>query len=185
MTDLNGKRVAILIDNGFEEVEMTQPRQALNDGGATTIIVSPQKEKVRAWSFTDWSSDYKVDQPLDGANPEDYDALLLPGGVINPDRLRMLPDPVVFARHFFEIGKPVASICHSPWMVIEAGAARGRRLATWPSLKTDVRNAGGEWIDEEVVLDGRLVTSRMPDDIPAFNREMIKLFGNRSRAAQA
>jgi protease I len=97
----------------------------------------------------------------------------------------MLPDPVVFARHFFEIGKPVASICHSPWMVIEAGAARGRRLATWPSLKTDVRNAGGEWIDEEVVLDGRLVTSRMPDDIPAFNREMIKLFGKRSRAAQA
>jgi protease I len=173
---LKGKKVAILIDNGFEEVEMTKPRIALGEAGAETAIVSPQQSSVRAWDFTDWSKDYPVDQQLDRANPDDYDALLLPGGVINPDSLRMQPKAVAFAKSFFDAGKPVASICHGPWMVIEVGAARGKRLATWPSLKTDVRNAGAEWVDEEVVLDGKLVTSRKPDDIPAFNREMIKLF---------
>jgi protease I len=174
---LHGKKIAILIDNGFEEVEMTKPRAALDEAGAETSIVSPQESTVRAWYFTDWSKDYPVDQKLDGASPDDYDALLLPGGVINPDKLRMQPEAVAFAKSFFDAGKPVAAICHGPWMVIEAEAARGKRIASWPSLKTDVRNAGAEWIDEEVVVDGKLVTSRKPDDIPAFNREMIKLFG--------
>jgi protease I len=173
---LHEKKIAILIDNGFEEVEMTKPRTALNEAGAETFIVSPQQSTVRAWNFTDWSQDYPVDRPLDRANPDEYDALLLPGGVINPDRLRMQPKAVAFAKSFFDAGKPVASICHGPWMIIEAGAACGKRLATWPSLKTDVRNAGADWVDEEVVVDGKLVTSRWPDDIPAFNREMVKLF---------
>jgi protease I len=181
---LHGKKVAILIDNGFEEVEMTKPRAALGEAGAETTIVSPQQSRVRAWNFTEWSKDYPVDRQLDQANPDDYDALLLPGGVINPDSLRMQPKAVAFAKSFFDAGKPVASICHGPWMVIEAGAARGKRMATWPSLKTDVRNAGAEWIDEEVVIDGKLVTSRNPDDIPAFNRETIKLF-SREGAKQA
>ncbi len=181
---LHGKKIAILIDNGFEEVEMTKPRTALNEAGAETFIVSPQQSKVRAWNFTDWSQDYPVDRPLDRANPDEYDALLLPGGVINPDRLRMQPKAVAFAKSFFEAGKPVASICHGPWMIIEVGAARGKRLATWPSLKTDVRNAGADWVDEEVVVDGKLVTSRWPDDIPAFNREMVKLFSREASTAK-
>ena len=122
--------------------------------------------------------------PVDEARPDDYDALLLPGGVINPDKLRMQPKAVEFVKAFFDAGKPVASICHGPWMVIEAGAARGRRIASWPSLKTDVRNAGGEWVDQEVVVDGALVTSRKPDDIPAFNREMITLFGKARRQSR-
>lgn len=145
---LHGKKVAILIENGFEEVEMTKPRTALDEAGAETIIVSPQRSTVRAWDFTDWSKDYPVDRQLDGADPNDYDALLLPGGVINPDKLRMEPKAVAFAKSFFDAGKPVASICHGPWMVIEAGAARGKRIASWPSLKTDVRNAGAEARDE-------------------------------------
>jgi protease I len=177
---LSGKKVAILIENGFEEVEMTEPRAALQDAGAEALIVSPQQEKVRAWAFTDWSNEYPVDRQLDQADPEEFDALLLPGGVINPDRLRMQPKAVAFAKSFFDACKPIAAICHGPWMIIEAGAARGKRLASWPSLKTDVVDAGAEWVDEEVVVDGRLVTSRKPDDIPAFNREMIRLFSETS-----
>src|SRR5271165_2132987 len=126
---LHGKKIAILIDNGFEEVEMTKPRAALNEAGAETFIVSPQQSTVRAWNFTDWSEDYPVDRPLDRANPGEYDALVLPGGAINPDRLRMQPKAVAFAKSFFEAGKPVASICHGPWMIIAVGAARGKRLA--------------------------------------------------------
>ncbi len=182
---LHGKKIAILIDNGFEEVEMTKPRAALNEAGAETLVVSPQQSTVRAWNFTDWSQDYPVDRPLDSANADEYDALLLPGGVINPDRLRMQPKAVAFAKSFFDAGKPVASICHGPWMIIEVGAARGKRLATWPSLKTDVRNAGADWVDEEVVVDGKLVTSRWPDDIPAFNREMVKLFSRETEKTAA
>jgi len=138
--------------------------------------VSPKGERVRGWDFTDWGKELPVDVPLDSAEPEDFDALLLPGGVFNPDSLRMQPKAVAFVKAFFDAGKPVASICHGPWTVIEAGAARGRRIASWPSLQTDLRNAGGEWVDQEVVVDGNLVTSRKPDDIPAFNRAMIDLF---------
>lgn len=174
--------MAILVTDGFEQVELTEPRKALDEAGATTRIVSPKRESVRAWNFTDWGIDLPVDVGLDEARPEDFDALLLPGGVINPDSLRMNPDAVAFAKAFFDSGKPVASICHGPWTVIETGAARGRRMTSWPSLKTDLVNAGADWVDEEAVVDRDLLTSRNPDDIPAFNREMIGLFGEIGRA---
>jgi protease I len=188
MPDLKGLKVAILITDGFEEVEMVKPRKALDDAGAQTRIVSPKKqdEKVRAWKLKEWGGEYPVDVPLDEAEPEDFDALLLPGGVINPDALRMIPEAVAFAKSFFDAGKPVAAICHGPWTVIEAGAAKGRKIASWPSLKTDLRNAGADWQDKEVVVDGNLVSSRNPDDIPAFNREMIGLFsGSLNQGRQA
>lgn len=178
---LKGITVAILVTDGFEEVELTEPRKALNEAGATTKIVSPRNPRVKAWNFTDWSIELPVDVELDRARPDDFDALLLPGGVINPDSLRMDPGAVAFARAFFDAGKPVASICHGPWTVIETGAARGRRMTSWPSLKTDLQNAGADWVDEEVVVDKGLVTSRSPDDLPAFNRETIKLFGGANR----
>jgi protease I len=173
---LKGKKVAILVADGFEQVELTEPRKALDAAGAQTRIVSPKKDKVRGWNMTNWGEEVKVDVPLEQAKPEEFDALLLPGGVMNPDTLRMDESAVDFAAAFFEAGKPVASICHGPWMVIETGAAMGRRIAAWPSLKTDLANAGAEWVDEEVCVDGNLVTSRKPQDIPAFNREMQKLF---------
>jgi protease I len=174
--NLKGVKVAILVEDGFEQVELTEPRKALDQAGAETRIVSPKGERVRAWNFTDWGDEFPVDVALDRAQPRDFDALLLPGGVMNPDSLRIQPKAVAFIKAFFDAGKPVASICHGPWTVIEAGAARGRRIASWPSLKTDLRNAGAEWVDQEVMVDNKLVTSRMPDDIPAFNREMINLF---------
>jgi protease I len=176
MATLEGLKVAILVEDGFEEVELVKPRQALDEAGAETLIVSPRSERVRAWDFTNWSDDYPVDMALDRARPEDFDALLLPGGVINPDKLRIQPKAVGFVKALFDAGNPVASICHGPWTVIEAGAARGRRMTSWPSLRTDLRNAGAEWVDQEAVVDQGLVTSRGPDDIPAFNRAMIDLF---------
>jgi protease I len=174
--NLTGKKVAILVTDGFEQVELTEPRKALDAAGAQTSIVSPKTDTVRGWNFTNWGEELTVDVPLAQANADEFDALLLPGGVMNPDTLRMDDKAVEFASAFFEAGKPVASICHGPWMVIETGAAMGRRIAAWPSLKTDLANAGAEWVDEEVCVDGNLVTSRKPDDIPAFNREMVKLF---------
>ena len=181
---LKGMKVAILVTDGFEQVELTEPRKALDQVGADTRVVSPKAARVRGWKFTDWGDELPVDVRLDQARPEDFDALHLPGGVINPDSLRMQPAAVAFARAFFESGKPVASICHGPWMVIEAGAARGRRVTSWPSLKTDLKNAGADWVDEEVVVDRGLVTSRKPDDIPAYNKEMIKLFGQAKARSQ-
>ncbi|GJD96095.1 type 1 glutamine amidotransferase domain-containing protein [Methylobacterium iners] len=184
---LNGLKVAILVTDGFEQVEMTEPRKALDEAGAETQLVSPKDGQVKAWNFTEWGDTFPVDMPLRAARPDDYDALLLPGGVINPDQLRALPEAVAFAKAFFDTGKPVASICHGPWTIIEAGAARGRRLTSWPSLKTDLENAGAEWVDQEVVVDQGLVTSRKPDDIPAFNPAVIELFasacGSSRRAA--
>ncbi len=174
--NLKGLKVAILIDNGYEQVELIEPRKMLDQAGAVTRIVSTQGERVRGWNFTEWGDEVLVDVALDSARPNDFDALLLPGGVFNPDSLRMQPKAVAFVKAFFDAGKPVASICHGPWTIIEAGAARGRRLTSWPSLKTDLRNAGAEWVDQEVVVDANLVTSRNPDDIPAFNRAMIKRF---------
>jgi len=176
MASIKGLKVAILITDGFEEVEMVEPRKALQEAGAETRIVSPKDKQVRSWRFKEWGTEFPVDVSLEQAKPQDFQALLLPGGVINPDKLRMLPKAVDFVRAFFDAGKPVAAICHGPWSVIEAGAAKGRRIASWPSLKTDLRNAGAQWVDQEVVVDGNLVSSRNPDDIPAFNREMIKLF---------
>ena len=177
MDDLKGVRVAILVEDGFEEVEMTGPREALDRAGAETRIVSPKGDPVRGWRFTDWGGYFPIDEPLDQAKPDEFDALLLPGGVMNPDKLRMQPKAVAFVKAFFDAGKPVAAICHGPWTIIETGAARGRRMAAWPSLRTDLRNAGAEWVDQEAVVDDNLVTSRNPDDIPAFNRAMIELFG--------
>jgi len=183
LKNLEGLKVAILIADGFEEVEMVKPRRALDEAGGETRIVSPKGTSVRSWSFTEWSAEYPVDVALDKARPEDFEALLLPGGVMNPDKLRMDPSAVAFVKAFFDAEKPVAVICHGPWTVIEAGAASGRKITSWPSVKSDLHNAGAKWVDEEVVVDGNLVSSRKPDDIPAFNREMIKLFGG-ARARQ-
>jgi len=186
MTHLNGLRVAILVENGFEAVELTEPRKALDHAGAVTQVVSPQRERVRGWNSTEWGDYVKVDVLLEQALPEGFGALLLPGGVMNPDKLRMQPKAVSFVRAFFEAQKPVAAICHGPWTIIEAGVARGRKIASWPSLKTDLRNAGAEWLDQEVVIDGNLVSSRKPDDIRAFNQAMLELFeqkGTRTRTA--
>jgi protease I len=185
MDNLKGIKVAILVTDGFEQVELIEPRQALDQAGAETRVVSPKDERVKAWKFTDWGVVIPVDVPLDNASARDFDALLLPGGVMNPDSLRIVPKAVAFVKDFFDAGKPVAAICHGPWTVIEAGAAKGRRIASWPSLKTDLRNAGAEWIDREVVVDKNLVSSRMPDDIPAFNREMTKLFSEAREHAGA
>jgi protease I len=183
--NLVGLKVAILVTDGFEQVELTEPRKALDQAGARTQIVSPKDGQVRGWKFTDWGENLPVDVKLDGAKAEDFDALLLPGGVMNPDELRTLPKAVAFAKAFLDAGKPVASICHGPWTIIETGAARGRRLTSWPSLKTDLRNAGADWVDQEVVVDRNLVTSRKPDDLPAFNPKMIELFREARSAAPA
>ncbi|HUK24764.1 MAG TPA: type 1 glutamine amidotransferase domain-containing protein [Terriglobales bacterium] len=183
--NLEGLKVAILAANGFEQVELTEPRKALDEAGAETKIVSPEKGKVRGWKSTDWGDEVKVDLSLEKVKAEEFDALLLPGGVMNPDKLRMIPEAVAFVKSFFDSGKPVAAICHGPWTVIEAGAAMGRRITSWPSLKTDLRNAGANWVDQEMVSDKNLVTSRNPDDIPAFNRGMIELFGEKGTTQKA
>jgi len=161
-----------------------KPRQALDEAGAETKVVSPKDDKVRGWMYTDWGESMSVDQPLSEAKANQFDALLLPGGVINPDKLRMEPKAVEFVKSFFTAGKPVAAICHGPWTIIEAGAANGRKIAAWPSLKTDLKNAGAEWIDKEAVVDGKLVSARKPDDIPAFNRAMIEVFGKAETKSQ-
>jgi protease I len=174
---LDGLTIAVLATDGFEQAELTEPRKALDAAGADTEVISPKQGKVRGWKSKEWGEEVAVDQSLEDADPKDYDALLLPGGVINADALRMQPKAVAFVKAFFEAGKPVGVICHGPWAIIEAGYVRGHKLTSWPSLKTDITNAGGQWVDEEVVVDGNLVSSRKPDDIPAFNRELINLFG--------
>ena len=174
--NLNGMKIAILVTDGFEHVELTEPRKAFDAAGAKTQIVSPKSGRVRSWKFTEWGDEFPVDVKLEDAKPQDFDALHLPGGVINPDKLRIIPEAVAFAKAFFDAGKPVAAICHGPWTVIETGFARGRRMTSWPSLKTDLKNAGADWVDQEAVVDRGLVTSRNPDDIPAYSREAIKLF---------
>jgi protease I len=175
--NLKGMKIAILATDGFEQVELLKPRKALDDAGAKTQVVSPKDDKVKGWNFTEWGDTVPVDVPLKQAKADDFDALVLPGGVINPDKLRMIPEAVAFVKSFFDARKPVAAICHGPWTIIETGYAKGRRIASWPSLKTDLRNAGAEWMDQESVKDGNLVSSRNPDDIPAFNKAMIELFG--------
>jgi protease I len=175
---LDGLKIAILATDGFEQAELLEPRQALQQAGAVTEVVAPKRGRIRGWNHTEWGQEVAVDRELQDADPEDYDALVLPGGVMNPDKLRTIPAAVSFARAFFESAKPVAAICHGPWTVIEAGAAKGHRMTSWPSLQTDIRNAGGDWVDEEVVVDGKLVTSRKPDDLPAFNRATIELFAH-------
>ena len=176
MAELNNCRVAIVVTDGFEQVELTEPRKALEQAGAKTDVVSPNKGKVKGWNQKEWGREIEVDTPIEKARAADYNALLLPGGVMNPDRLRMNDAVLNFVREFFQAGKPVAAICHGPWTLIDAGVARGRKMTSWPSLRTDLRNAGVDWVDQEVVVDNGLVTSRKPDDIPAFNRKMIEEF---------
>ncbi len=173
---LQGKRVAILVTDGFEQVELTDPKQALEQAGATTKIVSPAKGKVKGWQHTQWGDEFPVDVPLERANADDFDALLLPGGVMNPDKLRVNQHALQFVRAFFDAGKPIAAICHGPWTLIDAGVVKGCMLTSYESIKTDLRNAGANWVDQEVVVDQGLVTSRKPADIPAFNRKMIEEF---------
>src|SRR4051812_15912043 len=173
---LAGKKVAILAADGFEEVELTKPRKALDDAGAKTSVVSIKAGKIQGMNHADKGETVSVDLTLSKANPADFDALMIPGGLMNPDTLRSTDQALEFVRDFFEEGKPVAAICHAPWVLIDAGVIRGRTLTSWPAIKTDVRNAGGNWIDKEVVVDNGLVTSRKPDDIPAFNDKMIEEF---------
>lgn len=174
MATLTGKKVAILTENGFEEVELTSPKKALEEAGAEVEIVSPQKEKVKAWSHDHWSIEIPVDVNVNDADPNDYDALMVPGGVLNPDKMRMNENCVRFAQHFLEAGKPVAAICHGPQLLIETGLIDGRNMTSYPSIKTDLINAGASWIDREVVVDSGLVTSRSPQDLDAFNKKMIE-----------
>jgi protease I len=181
---LDGKRVAILVADGFEQVEMTEPRKALQQAGARTALISPADGQVQGWNHHDKGDKFPVDVPLKTADPNDYDALMLPGGALNPDQLRTMPEAVSFVRAFFNAGKPVAAICHAPWTLVEADVVRGRTVTSWPSLKTDLRNAGATWVDEQVVTDNGLVTSRKPDDIPAFNQKMIEEFAEGEHARQ-
>lgn len=174
MKQLAGKKVAILASNGFEQSELTEPRKALEGAGASTLIVSPEPGQVRGWAETDWGDNFKVDCPLSQASADDFDALLLPGGVKNPDTLRTNEAALAFVRAFFEAGKPVGAICHGPWTLINAGVAEGRRMTSYPSIRIDLENAGAEWVDEQVVVDNGLVTSRKPSDIPAFSKKLIE-----------
>lgn len=172
--DVKGKKVAILTENGFEEVELTSPMAALKEAGVEVHLVSPQREKVKAWDKDHWSIELPVDKHLSEANPEEYDMLLLPGGVLNPDTMRTNPDCVAFAQHFIEQGKPLAAICHGPQLLIETGMLDGRTMTSYPSVKTDLINAGVNWEDKEVVVDNGLVTSRSPEDLEAFNRKVLE-----------
>ncbi len=171
---LKGKQVALLVTDGFEQEELTSPQAALRKAGAKTFIVSPKKDTVRGWQHTDWGDSFDVDLPIEVARAEDFDALVLPGGVMNPDKLRRDERVQAFVRNFFTNRKPVAAICHGPWTLIEAGAAKGRTLTSYHSIRTDLENAGANWVDEEVVDDDGLVTSRKPDDLEAFNAKVIE-----------
>ena len=185
---LEGKKVAILVADGFEQVELTEPMKALEAAGAKIEIVSPAENEVQGWNHDDKADLFTVDMPLKRARSDDYDALLLPGGVRNPDQLRGMTRAVEFVDGFFAAGKPVAAICHAPWMLIDAGVVKGRRITSWPSLKTDLMNAGAEWVDRDVVVDHGLVTSRKPADLPAFNHKMVEEFAagrySRQKAAE-
>jgi protease I len=174
MANLNGKTVAILTENGFEEVELTSPKKALEEAGATVHIVSPQKRKVKAWNHDHWSIELPVDKNISEVSQNDYDALMLPGGVLNPDQLRRNEKAVEFAKDFLESGKPIAAICHGPQLLIETNLLEGREMTSYPSVQTDIKNAGANWHDREVIVDNGLVTSRSPQDLEAFNKKMIE-----------
>jgi protease I len=174
--ELSGKRIAILAADGVEQVELTEPRNALNDVGAKTELLSIKTGEIKAWSMKEWGDTFAVDKLVKEASPQEYDGLVLPGGVMNPDSLRINADAVSFVRQFYKTGKPIAAICHGPWTLIEAGVVEGKTMTSWPSLKTDLRNAGVNWVDEQVVVDKGLVTSRKPDDLPLFIKKMIEEF---------
>jgi protease I len=183
-TQLQGKRVAIIAADMVEQVELVEPRKALEAAGAKTELLSIKPGTIQGFNHFDKADEHKVDKLVEEADASDYDALLIPGGVGNPDQLRADENVVQFTRDFFEQGKPVAAICHGPWVLVEAGAVKGRKLTSWPSLQTDIRNAGGNWVDEKVVVDEGLVTSRKPDDIPAFNSKMVEEFAEGIHARQ-
>jgi protease I len=189
--ELNGKRVAIVATDMVEQVELVEPRKALEEAGAKTDLVSIEPGEIQGFDHYDKADKIPVDRTIEEVSADEYDALLIPGGVGNPDTLRTDENVVSFVRDFFEQGKPVAAICHGPWLLVEAGVVRGRTLTSWPSLQTDIRNAGGNWVDQEVVVDQGLVTSRKPDDIPAFNAKVIEEFaegkhtGQREKTVQA
>jgi protease I len=177
MSDLTGRTIAFLVaPEGIEQVELTEPWKAVEDAGGTPKLLSTTSGEVQAFNHLDKADTFAVDTVVSDADPESYDGLMLPGGVANPDALRMDEDAVAFVRDFVESDRPVAAICHAPWTLAEADVVRGKRMTSWPSLQTDLRNAGADWVDEEVVVDGRLVTSRKPDDLPAFNEAMLELF---------
>lgn len=179
---IQGKKVAILTENGFEEVELTSPKKALEEAGAIVHIVSPQTEKVKAWDVDHWSIELPVDAVLSNTKAEDYDALLIPGGVLNPDKMRENKECIAFAQHFLEQGKPLASICHGPQLLIETGMISGRQMTSYPSIQTDLKNAGVTWVDEEVVVDNGLVTSRSPKDMEPFIKKMLEEIGEGKHA---
>jgi protease I len=171
---LQGKKVAIVAADMFEQVELVEPRKALEEAGATTEVISLKPGEIQGFNHYDKADKIEVDKTIEEVDASDYDALMIPGGVGNPDQLRTDENVVRFVQEFFEFGKPIAAICHGPWVLVEAGIVRGRKLTSWPSLQTDIRNAGGDWVDEKVVVDQGIVTSRKPDDIPAFNEKMIE-----------
>jgi protease I len=185
MKQLEGKTIAILATDGFEQSELAEPKKALEKAGAKVHVVAPHGGEIKGWNHTDWGKSAKVDKELNEVSFDDYDALVLPGGVMNPDRLRTDIRAVAFVKKFFEAGRPVAAICHGPWTLIEADVVKGRKLTSWPSLKTDLRNAGADWVDEQVVVDGNLTTSRKPDDIPAFNQAVIEQFAGVERLSKS
>lgn len=182
-SELTGKRVAILATDGFEQSELLEPRAALEHAGALVDVVAPSGGTIKAWYQTDWGQEVDVDVVLAEARPEDYDALVLPGGVMNPDKLRRNPDVMLLIRSFNEDHKPIAAICHGPWSLIDAGIVDGRRMTSYHSIQTDLRNAGATWVDEPVVIDGNLITSRQPDDIPVFNQQLLDAVAHSSSAA--
>lgn len=176
--ELKGRSIAVLATDGVEQVELTEPLKALKDAGARVEVISDKTGTIQAFKHHDKASKLPVDVPLEKADPEKFDGLVLPGGVINPDALRLVPKAIDFVRHFVAENKPIAAICHGPWTLINAGGVKGKRMTSWPSLKTDLSNAGAQWVDEQVVADGNLVTSRKPDDLPAFNKKMIEEFSH-------
>jgi protease I len=182
---LQGKRVAFLATDMVEQVELTEPWKAVQDEGATPELVSLQEGEIQGFNHYDKADKFKVDRTVEEASADDYDALVIPGGVGNPDTMRMDENAVEFTRQFFEQGKPVGVICHGPWMLVEAAVVRGRTVTSWPSLRTDIRNAGGNWVDEQVVVEDGLVTSRKPDDLPAFNAKIVEEFAEGRHAQQA
>ncbi|WP_026441432.1 type 1 glutamine amidotransferase domain-containing protein [Pseudacidobacterium ailaaui] len=181
---LHGKKIAILATDGFEQVELTGPKETLESAGAHTEVISPKAGEIRGWDLKDWGRSVRVDKPLTEAKASDYDLLLLPGGVMNPDHLRTDQKAVAFVKDFEASGKPIAAICHGPWLLVEAGVVKGRTVTSWPSVKTDLENAGAHWVDQQVAVDGNLITSRKPDDIPAFCKAVMEILTqNRAHAA--
>ncbi len=176
MADLSGMKVAVLATDGVEQVELTEPVKVLKKSKADVKVIAPKSGEIQGMNHHEKGDKLKVDADLGSVKPEQFDAVVLPGGVANPDQLRTIPEAVAFVRHFVQSNKPIAAICHGPWTLLEAGGAKGKTVTSWPSLQTDLRNAGANWVDRDVVVDGRLVTSRKPDDIPAFNREMLQMF---------